>query len=255
MKQLPNIFTLINLFLGCVAIVLALQTHSITINSNDEFVSSFSIPENLALASLLLYAAAVVDFLDGFVARIFNNVSELGKQLDSLSDVVSFGAAPGVILYQLLRFSYMREENGLDVSILYLLPAFLFSMASAYRLAVFNLDQSQRYGFKGVPTPAAALLVASFPLMLNYGTVLPALHSWFINKYVLYALIVILSVLMVSRLPLMALKFRNYSFADNKIRYMLAAATLLAAIFLHWLAVPCIFVLYIVLSLATAKNA
>ena len=197
----------------------------------------------------------MVDFLDGFVARIFNNVSELGKQLDSLSDVVSFGAAPGVILYQLLRFSYMREENGLDVSILYLLPAFLFSMASAYRLAVFNLDQSQRYGFKGVPTPAATLLVASFPLMLNYGTVLPALHSWFINKYVLYALIVLLSVLMVSRLPLMALKFRNYSFADNKIRYLLAAATLLAAIFLHWLAVPCIFVLYIVLSLATAKNA
>ena len=101
-KQIPNLFTLLNLFFGCIAIVFALQTESIIIYANDEFTSSFNIPEKLSYAALFLFAAAMVDFLDGFVARLINATSEMGKQLDSLSDVVSFGVAPGVILYQLL---------------------------------------------------------------------------------------------------------------------------------------------------------
>src|SRR5205809_7648905 len=127
MKHIPNIFTLLNLFFGCLAIVLALQTENIIIYTDDQFASSFNIPEKLSYAALFLYAAAVVDFLDGFVARFFKSCSELGKQLDSLADVVSFGVAPGVIFYQLLRMSFIREENGLDVSVLWLLPAFLFA--------------------------------------------------------------------------------------------------------------------------------
>src|SRR5436190_10157053 len=98
MKQVPNLFTLLNLFFGCIAIVFALQTESILIYTNDEFTSSFNIPEKLSYAALFLFGAAVIDFLDGFVARALKATSEMGKQLDSLSDIVSFGVAPGVIL-------------------------------------------------------------------------------------------------------------------------------------------------------------
>lgn len=250
MKQIPNLFTLMNLLFGCAAIVLALQTDTIVIYANDDLTSSFNIPEKIALASLLLYAAALVDFLDGFVARLLKQGSEMGKQLDSLSDVISFGVAPGVLIFQLLRMSYMREENGLDVSIFLLFPAFIFSAAAAYRLAKFNLDTTQQYGFKGVPTPAAGLLVASLPLMLHYSTGITAVNEWIINKYVLYGLIVVLSWLMVSNLPLMALKFKDYSFGNNKSKYLLAALAVVSAIFLHWLAVPIVFIAYIILSLA-----
>ena len=132
---------------------------------NDEFNSSFNIPEKLTWAAICIIIAALIDFLDGFVARLLKATSSMGKQLDSLSDIVSFGVAPGVILYQLLRFSFAREENGLNVSIVWLLPAFILSCAAAYRLAKFNLDESQSVIFKGVPVPAVGLLVASFPLI------------------------------------------------------------------------------------------
>jgi CDP-diacylglycerol---serine O-phosphatidyltransferase len=249
-KQIPNLFTLLNLIFGCIAIVLALQTHNISIYVGEDFSSSFDIPENLSLAALCLYAAAVVDFFDGFVARALKASSEMGKQLDSLADVVSFGAAPGVILYQLLRISFMKEENGLDVSMGWLLPAFIFAAAAAYRLAKFNLDTEQAYGFKGVPTPAAGLLVASFPLILHYGSGLLNVSEWLLNKWVLYGVMVVLSWLMVSNLPLIALKFKDFSVKNNLPKFILLAIGILAAIFLKWLAVPIIFIAYIILSLA-----
>jgi CDP-diacylglycerol--serine O-phosphatidyltransferase len=250
MKNIPNLFTLLNLIFGCTAIVFALQTENINIYTNDEFISSFNVPEKLSYAALFLYAAAVVDFLDGFVARFFKSCSELGKQLDSLADVVSFGVAPAVIFYQLLRMSFIREENGLDVSVLWLLPAFLFAAAAAYRLAKFNLDASQGYGFKGVPTPAAGLLVASFPLILHYGSGVINISEWLVNKWVLYALIVILSWLMISRLPMIALKFKDFSIKNDLPKIILLAIGVIAALFLKWLAVPIIFIAYIILSLA-----
>jgi CDP-diacylglycerol---serine O-phosphatidyltransferase len=250
MKNLPNLFTLLNLIFGCIAIVFALQTEYINIFTNDEFTSSFNIPEKLSYAALFLYAAALVDFLDGFVARFFNSSSEMGKQLDSLADVVSFGAAPGVILYQLLRMSFIREENGLDVSVIWLLPAFIFAAAAAYRLAKFNLDTSQCYGFKGVPTPAAGLLVASLPLILHYGNRFIDINEWLVNKWVLYAVTLVLSWLMVSRLPMIALKFKNFSVKTDMPKLILLGIGILSALFLKWLAVPIIFIAYIILSLA-----
>lgn len=249
-RQIPNLFTLANLIFGCIAIVLALQTQTVLIYTGDDFSSSFDIPENLSLAALCLYAAALVDFLDGFVARMCKVSSEMGKQLDSLADVVSFGAAPGVILYQLLRMSFMREENGIDVSIIWLLPAFILTAAAAYRLAKFNLDTTQHYGFKGVPTPAVGLLVASLPLILHYGSGLVDINGLLVNKWLLYALIVLLSWLMVSNLPILAMKFKDFSLANNMPRVILLAIGIIAAIFLKWLAVPVIFIAYIILSLA-----
>ena len=251
-KQIPNLFTLINLIFGCIALVMALQTDNINIYTNDDFTSSFNVPEKLAFASLFIFAAAAIDFLDGFVARLFQTSSEMGKQLDSLADVVSFGVCPSVILYQLLRLSFIKEENGLDVAFAWLLPAFILAGAAAYRLAKFNLDPSQHYGFKGVPTPAVGLLVASFPLILHYGS-FSFISEIMINKWFLYGLIITLSWLMVSNLPLIALKFSGFSIKHDFPKLILMGIGIVAVLFLKWLAVPIIFVAYILISL-TFKN-
>ncbi|MBA2249304.1 MAG: CDP-alcohol phosphatidyltransferase family protein [Chitinophagaceae bacterium] len=248
MKQIPNIFTLLNLFFGCIAIVFALQTDSIIIYVNEDFSSSFNIPEKLALSGIFIFIAAIIDFLDGFVARLFSATSAMGKQLDSLADVVSFGVAPGVILYQLLRFSYAREENGLQVSIIWLLPAFIISCAAAYRLAKFNLDDSQSHNFKGVPTPAIGLLIASFPLILHFNAATLGIGNILINKWVLYGLIIVLSYLMLGNLRVMGLKFKSFTLHDNLPKIILLVIALISAIFLQWIAVPVIFVFYILLS-------
>jgi CDP-diacylglycerol--serine O-phosphatidyltransferase len=249
MKQIPNIFTLINLFLGCIAIVFALQTETISIYVGEDLSSHYNIPEKLSVAAYIIFAAAVIDFLDGFVARLMHATSEMGKQLDSLSDVVSFGVAPSAILYQLLKMSFIKEENGLDTSIAWLLPAFLVACAGAYRLARFNLDTSQSYGFKGVPTPAAGLLIASFPLILHYGNPFIEVNQILTNKWFLYGVILAASWLMVSTLPLMALKFKDYTIKSNIPKIILLVVAVVAAILLQWLAVPLVFIVYIILSL------
>lgn len=248
-KQIPNIFTLLNLFLGCIAIVFALQTETISIFVGEDLSTHYNIPEKLSIASYLIFAAAVVDFLDGFVARLLGATSDMGKQLDSLSDVVSFGVAPSVILYQLLRISFIKEETGLDTSIAWLLPAFIVACAGAYRLARFNLDNTQSYGFKGVPIPAAGLLIASFPLILHFGNGIIDINNWLTNKWVLYVVIAVVSWLMVSTLPLMALKFKDFTVKNNLPKIILVVIALAAAVLLQWLAVPVVFIAYIILSL------
>ncbi len=250
--SIPNIFTLHNLFFGCMAVVFALQTNAVIIYVNEDYSSSFNIPEKLTWASICIIIAAVIDFLDGFVARLLNASSSLGKQLDSLSDVVSFGVAPGVIIYQLLKFSFAREENGLDVSIGWLMPAFILSCAAAYRLAKFNLDESQSLFFKGVPVPAVGLLVASFPLILHFNT-FNSINNLLINKWFLYALILLLSYLMISNIRMMALKFSDFTLKNNIPKVTLLALAIISIVFLQWLAVPVIFLFYILISLSTSK--
>ena len=173
----------------------------------------------------------------------------MGKQLDSLADVVSFGVAPAMIIYQFLRLAYAQQQDGLDVSAAWLLPAFILPCAGAYRLARFNLDNEQSTSFKGVPIPAAGLLVASFPLIYWYSG-----QEWavqlFLNKWFLYSVIIGISYLMVSTLPMMALKFNEFSVANSWPQLLLVAVALVAALALHWLAVPLTFIVYVVLSLA-----
>ena len=180
---------------------------------------------------------------------MLNASSEMGKQLDSLADVVSFGVAPGMILYQFLRLSFANETNGIETSIGWLLPAFLLPCAAAYRLARFNIDTSQEYGFRGVPAPAAGLLIASLPLIYWYNEN-PAINNLLLNEWFLYGVIAFVSYLMISTLPLMAMKFRDYSVKNNLSKYLLVILAIIAALTLGWLAVPVIFILYIVLSLA-----
>lgn len=250
MKKIPNLFTLLNLLFGCCAIVFALQTESIIINQGDDLSTSFSIPERLYYAAICIAIAAFIDFLDGFLARLLNAAGEMGKQLDSLSDVVSFGVAPAVILFQFLRLSYMQQQNGLEINIAWLLPAFVFACAGAYRLARFNIDTMQTFGFKGVPIPAAGLVVASLPLIAFYNYFDGAVNGIIFNRWFLYILIVVLSYLMVSELPMMGLKFKDYSLKNNIPKLVLVGIAVIAAVLFKWIAVPVVFVAYIILSLA-----
>ncbi len=247
MKNIPNLFTLFNLLFGCIAIVYTLQ-NGIVITADAEGALLLDIPEKIWMASLFIGLAAVVDFLDGFVARLFNASSEMGKQLDSLADVVSFGVAPGMIIYQFLRLSFAQEEGGIDTSVLWLLPAFILPCAAAWRLAKFNLDNSQSFSFKGMPVPAVGIFVASLPLI--YWNVNEAwIQELLLNKWFLYALVAVLSWLMVSNLPLMALKFKDYSIKNNLPKLLLLINAVVAFVWVKWLAIPITVLAYVLLSL------
>ena len=247
MKQIPNLFTLLNLVFGCLAIVATLQ-NGIIISVDANGAQLLDIPEKIWMASLFIGIAAVVDFLDGFVARLFKASSEMGKQLDSLADVVSFGVAPAMIIYQFLRLSFSQQEGGLDVSLIWLLPAFILPVAAAWRLARFNLDTSQSFSFKGMPVPAAGIFVASLPLI--YWNINEAwVQNLLLNKWFLYAVILLLSGLMVSTLPLMALKFKDFSFKNNLPKYLVIVVAIIAALLLKWLAIPVAVLAYVLISL------
>ncbi len=249
-KQIPNLFTLLNLVFGCLAVILILQTgETLVMQDQGEWVAQ--LPEKIWWGSICIFIAAIIDFLDGFVARLFKATSAMGAQLDSLADVVSFGVAPGMIMYQLLRISFISEPTGLDTSIWWLMPALLIPCAGAYRLARFNTENIPSHTFQGVPIPAAGLLIASLPFILlyNYFDLVPVL----LNKWLLYGTIMVISYLMVSRLPLMSFKFSSFSIKENLPRYILALLAIVSIILLHWLAVPVVFILYIILSLSFKK--
>ncbi|HYE54209.1 MAG TPA: CDP-alcohol phosphatidyltransferase family protein [Chitinophagaceae bacterium] len=256
MKHIPNIFTLLNLFSGCLAIVYALQLDiSYWFYEVDGQPMLQSVQASLWMASLFIGIAAVIDFLDGFLARLIGASSEMGKQLDSLSDVVSFGVAPGIILYQVLRMAVMKESEAMETSTAGTYLAFLVPCAAAWRLAKFNLDSSQQYGFRGVPTPAVGLLVASFPLILYYNYFNGAINTVLLSTWAMYAIILVLCYLMVSNLPIMSLKFRDYTLKNNMMKLVLLVIAVVAGIALKWLAVPVVFILYVVLSLASNRKA
>jgi CDP-diacylglycerol---serine O-phosphatidyltransferase len=246
MKQIPNLFTLLNLIFGCIAIVFILQTGESIIVMENTGATQVYMPEKIWWGALFIFGAAVVDFLDGFLARLMKANSEMGKQLDSLSDVVSFGVAPGLILYQLLRLGFAQEPNGLNVSVVALLPAFIFTASVAWRLAKFNLAGNQSYNFKGVPSPAAGLLIASFPLIILYEYF--NIQSLFINTWFLYAVILIVSYLMLSNRTFMAIKFTDFSVKNNLLKYILLSLALILILFFQWFAVPVIFIMYIIIS-------
>ncbi len=252
MKQIPNIFTLMNLFFGSAAIAIASQAELFVQHSINDYNNAAL--EKLSTAALLIFVAALVDFLDGFVARMFNACSEMGKQLDSLADVVSFGVAPGVIIYQLIQLGLTKETGATGIAIYWMLPSFLLGCAAAYRLAKFNLDTTAADGFKGVPTPAAGLLIASLPLILQCDIEWINLNQWLLNRWVLYSLIFVLSSLMVCNLPMMSLKFKDASLKKNTPRIVLLLISILTIPFIKWLAIPFIFGTYILLSLLLKRK-
>jgi CDP-diacylglycerol---serine O-phosphatidyltransferase len=246
-QQIPNLFTLSNLFLGCIAIIYILQP-GLTLTVTSEGENLVSIPEKMMWAGWFIIGAAIVDFFDGFVARLLKVPSEMGKQLDSLADVVSFGVAPGLIAFQFLRLSFSQDPGGLDIAFVYLLPALLIPCAGAFRLARFNIDTTQQYGFKGVPIPAIGMLFASFPILYWYNAT-EWINQLILNKWVWYGLIGLSSYLMISTLPMLALKFKGFTLKKGLPFILIVLVAGLSAFLFGWLAVSIGFFAYVILSL------
>jgi CDP-diacylglycerol---serine O-phosphatidyltransferase len=250
MKHLPNAFTLLNLFFGCIAIVYVMQNG---IEVDEYNGATLELSQQMWIGSLCVAVAALVDFADGFVARLFGASSERGKQLDSLADVVSFGVVPGLMLYQLLRLSLVREEDALQTSILWLLPAFILPCAACYRLAKFNLDTRQTYAFRGTPVPSVGLTIASFPLIYWHTSRIWALEL-LTNKWFLYGVIALMSWLMISDIPIMSNKFKDRSFQTLLPKILLLIIAIVGASLVGWLSVSLTFVAFVVLSLLFQKQ-
>jgi CDP-diacylglycerol--serine O-phosphatidyltransferase len=244
-KHIPNFLTCCNLFCGCLGIIYAFDDTGLIFGGYKY--------QNLIICSQLIFLACLFDFFDGFAARLLKVSSPIGKELDSLADVVTFGVLPGLILFKLIYHSisyqdwwYLREYSTLPYIGL-IIPIF-----SALRLAKFNIDTRQSDSFIGVPTPANAILIASFPIILNQDK-FSILIDLLTNPFWLIAIAFVMSFLLVAELPLFALKFKNFKWAYNQIRFSFLIASLLLIIILTWTAIPLIIILYILLSVIENK--
>ncbi len=239
MKHIPNIVTSLNLAAGFIAIIFASNGYLVT-------------------ASWLILAAMIFDFLDGFSARVLKAYSEIGKELDSLADIISFGVAPAFIIYQLLvpalndMKTLVSGSVSLLAGILTYLPV-LMPVCAALRLAKFNNDTTQTASFKGLPTPANAIAVISVVIAAKY-TSLPLLKSLTESPAAIIIYTIIISLLMVTNLPLLSLKFKNLKIKGNEGRYILIGLVAISfAIF--WLsAAPLVIPIYIIVSLILNTN-
>jgi len=234
-KHIPNFITIMNLLCGSVAIVAALE-------------------DQLVLSAYLIVLAGFFDYLDGMTARFLRSFSEYGKQLDSLADVISFGLAPGMILFVLMSNNPETPKiliNNVNVIpyISFMIPAF-----SALRLAKFNIDPGQSDFFTGLPTPANAILIASFPLIIASATStnefpFKEFSNILHQAYFLIIITLVLSYLLVSRIKLFSLKFKTLGWKNNSKRYIFLIISLVLLIGIQCAAIPVILLLYIILSL------
>jgi len=241
-KYIPNLLTLLNLLSGTIAVI-------------------FAVKNELEIAAYLVLLGIFFDFFDGFAARLLNVQGELGKQLDSLADVVTSGVVPGIVMYQLiLKSVHENWINGLSCEIgnwvsfeeshWHWLPFFglLITLAAAYRLAKFNIDERQTSSFIGLPTPASALVVLSLPLILNYSELNMA-TTIIENKYFLIVLTVVLCFLMNAEILLFSLKLKDYSWKNNKIKYSFILITAILCVALKFIAIPIVILIYVLLSI------
>jgi CDP-diacylglycerol--serine O-phosphatidyltransferase len=214
----------------------------------------FAIDGHLALAGIFIIIAALFDFLDGLAARSLKTYSEIGKQLDSLADVISFGLAPAAILFTLYEFALFGKNQPIqDIEAkwyewLILFSAFLIPVFSALRLAKFNLSTDQDKNFIGMPTPANAILWASFALMLSLPKYTEVLKILYTTKNFL-AIVIVTSLMLVSRIPMFSMKFSNFSWAGNWYRYLFILVSVGLLIFLNVYAIPLIFLIYVLLNM------
>ena len=216
--QLPNFITLLNLLSGVLGILWVLEGQ-------------------LLYGAYFVILSAGFDFLDGFAARLLKVQSDMGKELDSLADVVSFGVLPGILLYSL---SKAQTDSQVLPYLTLIVP-----MLSAYRLAKFNLDTRQSDRFIGLPTPANALLLSTLPHLVAHW---PELAPWVTSPIALVVIAWVASILLVSELPLIALKFKNSSFADNTYRYTLLCLGAFCFAWLQLAGIPLIIIAYLLLS-------
>jgi CDP-diacylglycerol--serine O-phosphatidyltransferase len=238
-KHIPNLLTLGNLFCGTLATIFAVK---------GDFLS----------AGVFVVIGILFDFLDGFVARLLKVSGELGKQLDSLADMVTSGVVPGIIMFNLLAegngITYFGEQSDFETYFtgfhinLFSLLGLLLTLGACYRLAKFNIDTRQSDSFIGLPTPAMSLFVISLPLIMQYSEI-EFVQNLIGNNYFLIAITLLLTYLMNAEILLFSLKFKEYSFTNNIVKYLFLIASLFMIIFLQYLSIPLIIILYVLLSL------
>ena len=230
-RNIPNSITSCNLFCGCIASYMA-------------FGGDFR------MAMLFIVLGAVFDFFDGMTARLLKVSSPIGKELDSLADNITFGLAPSAIVFSLFKEVSMPDFlSGISEYVPYC--AFIISVFSALRLAKFNLDERQTSSFIGMPTPANALFWSSLAISLHEND--GSLQAF--NVLYLLLLVVVMSLLLVSELPMFALKFKNLSFQSNKIRYIFLLVSVLLLVFWGITGLAAVILWYILLSVITYKKA
>lgn len=231
-KHIPNIITLGNLFCGTLATIFAVGGH-------------------FEMTAIFVALGIFLDFFDGFFARILKVSDELGKQLDSLADMVTSGVVPGIVLFVLLgnnqQISY-EINTEFKISMGLPLMGLLVTLGACYRLAKFNLDSRQSDSFIGLPTPAMSLFIVSLPL-INIYTEIDFVKNLLSNNYFLIGIAILLSYLMNAELRLFSLKFKNYSLRENLFKYLLIALSIILLVTIKYLAIPIIILSYILLSI------
>ena len=243
-KNIPNLLTLGNLLCGCLAIIRAFEG-------------------DLVWAAYFVGIALVLDFFDGFTARLLRVSSPIGKDLDSLADMVTFGVVPGIVMYQLIRLTYTdgailpldtsesyTYRNTLDLNNLfpYHYFALIIPVFSCIRLARFNNDARQSDSFIGLPTPANAMVICSLPLIHEFQ---PSDMLFLMNPILMCLVSCVMSLLLVAEIPLFALKFKGFSWPDNqnKLRFIFLGMSVVLLLSLKFVAIPLIILLYILLSI------
>lgn len=231
----PNFITSMNLAAGSLAVF-------------------FGIEGQLGWAAIFIIAATIFDFLDGLAARLLQAYSDIGKQLDSLADLVSFGLAPAAMLFTMLELALFQKNQAIfeieatPMQWIFLFSVLLVPVSGAFRLAKFNLDTRQNDHFLGLPIPANALFYASLGLILELGGK-PEINHIILNRFNLLTAISLFSALMISELPMFSLKFKNLKWQDNQIRFLFIAFCIILGITLKIYALPLIIVSYILVSL------
>lgn len=230
-KHIPNTLTSLNLVSGCIATGCAMHGHYTS-------------------ALLFIILGAFFDFFDGMSARLLNVSGLIGKELDSLADCVTFGVAPASMVYMVCKScSYPSFLSGIGAYLPYI--AFIMAAFSAIRLAKFNLDTRQTTSFIGLPTPANALFWGA--LIVAHQKTFTAGDSEWVGLGLLVGTL-IFSYLLVAEMPMFALKFKNLSWADNKIKYIFVLTSFILILALGISGISAVILWYIVLSAFTQKN-
>lgn len=266
MFHIPNLFTASNLICGILSIISALMGR-------------------IDISPLFIFGGAIFDFFDGFLARKMNKMGELGKQLDSLADMVTFGVAPGIFMMVILIYAisplkpienelcishinflinswknavFYNIPNSLNTNLKFLpFSALFIPFMSMFRLAKFNIDTRQSESFIGLNTPANTIFFTTFPLFLvinfehkEFSSIIETLYT----PQIIIPLIGLMSLLLIAEIPMFSLKFKNFTWANNKLRYMFLITCLLLISFLLVLSIPIIVILYVILSLIENKS-
>ena len=224
-KHIPNLLTISNLICGCIALY-------------------FTFQGELVFTAYLIGLAAIFDFMDGAAARLLNVSNPIGKELDSLADMVSFGLVPGSVVFHLLEESTLSQYSFIAL----LIPVF-----SAFRLAKFNVDENQNENFIGLPTPANCLVFVSIPLITTFNSESTIAYLFEIPE-ILLIITILMSLALVSRINMFSLKFKNLKFQDNKFRFFLITISIILLTWLEFSAIPIIILLYIMMSIVKRTN-